>query len=94
MSTTSSLKVAMQYSASENSLLLRVVTKNFMVPGPEISFLLGFEEPSRPALSRPAATDGSKSRVAPFGASAKVAPAAGKVAPEPPNDEDKASDQG
>ena len=33
MSTTSSLKVAMQYSASENSLLLRVVTKNFMVRG-------------------------------------------------------------
>ena len=44
MSTTSSLKVAMQYLASENSLLLRVITKNFMVRGPEISFLSAFPE--------------------------------------------------
>ena len=36
MSTTSSLKVAMEYSASENSLLLRLKTKNFMVRGNEI----------------------------------------------------------
>ena len=42
MSTTSSLKVAMEYSASENSLLLRLQTKNFMVRGPEISFLSAF----------------------------------------------------
>jgi hypothetical protein len=39
MSTTRSLKVAMQYSASENALLLRQQTKSFMVRGPEISFL-------------------------------------------------------
>ena len=36
MSTTSSLKVAMEYSVSENPLLLRLKTKNFMVRGPEI----------------------------------------------------------
>ena len=42
MSTTRSLKVAMQYAASENSLLLRVFTRNFMVRGPEISFLSAF----------------------------------------------------
>ena len=42
MSTTRSLKIAMQYSASENSLLLRLHTKNFMVRGPEISFLSAF----------------------------------------------------
>ena len=42
MSTTSSLKVAMQYSASENPLLLRLRTKNFMVRGPDISFLSAF----------------------------------------------------
>ena len=35
MSTTSSLQIAMQYSASESSLLLRLHTKNFMVRGPE-----------------------------------------------------------
>ena len=33
MSTTSSLKIAMQYSASEKALLLRIRTKNFMVRG-------------------------------------------------------------
>ena len=32
----------MQYSASENSLLLRLKTKNFMVRGPDISFLSAF----------------------------------------------------
>ena len=42
MSTTSSLKVAMQYAASENSVLLRLLTKNFMVRGPEVSFLSAF----------------------------------------------------
>ena len=42
MSTTSSLKVAMMYSASEDSLLLRVLSKNFMVRGPDISFLSAF----------------------------------------------------
>ena len=70
MSTTRSLKVAMQYAASEapsprsppplppslvqwgvlltrmtraqNSLLLRIDTKNFMVRGPAISFLSAF----------------------------------------------------
>mmetsp|Transcript_19317 Transcript_19317/g.63117 ORF Transcript_19317/g.63117 Transcript_19317/m.63117 type:complete len:379 (+) Transcript_19317:1624-2760(+) len=44
MSTTRSLKVAMQYSASEDSLLLRIDTRNFMVRGPEISFLSAFPE--------------------------------------------------
>ena len=44
MSTTSSLKVAMQYSASETSLLLRLQTKNFMARGPDISFLSAFPE--------------------------------------------------
>ena len=34
MSTTSDLTVAMMYAASENSLLLRVITHNFMVRGP------------------------------------------------------------
>ena len=42
MSTTSSLKVAMQYSASEKALLLRIRTKNFMVRGPTITFLSAF----------------------------------------------------
>ena len=42
MSTTSSLKVAMQYASSENSVLLRLLTKNFMCRGPEISFLSAF----------------------------------------------------
>ena len=42
MSTTSSLKIAMQYSASEKALLLRVKTKNFMARGPQISFLSAF----------------------------------------------------
>ena len=42
MSTTSSLKIAMQYAASENSLLLRLKTTNFMDRGPEISFLSAF----------------------------------------------------
>ena len=42
MSTTSSLKVAMQYSAAQNALLLRLRTSNFMVRGPNISFLSAF----------------------------------------------------
>ena len=42
MSTTSSLKIAMQYSASERALLLRIRTKNFMSRGPLISFLSAF----------------------------------------------------
>ena len=42
MSTTSSLKIAMEYSASENSLLLRLFTSSFMVRGPDISFLSAF----------------------------------------------------
>ena len=42
MSTTASLKTAMLYGASENSLLLRIHTKNFMVRGPAISFLSAF----------------------------------------------------
>jgi hypothetical protein len=42
MSTTSSLKVALQYSASENALLLRLQTNSFMDRGPEISFLSAF----------------------------------------------------
>ena len=32
----------MLYSASEDSLLLRVLSKNFMVRGPDISFLSAF----------------------------------------------------
>ena len=44
MSTTASLKVAVQYSASEKALLLRIRTKNFMVRGPMISFLSAFPE--------------------------------------------------
>ena len=42
MSTTSSLKIAMQYAASERALLLRIRTKNFMSRGPMISFLSAF----------------------------------------------------
>ena len=42
MSTTSSLKVAMQYSAASNALLLRLFTDNFMVRGPSVSFLSCF----------------------------------------------------
>ena len=42
MSTTSSIKIAMEYAASERSLLLRLHTKNFMVRGPDISFLSAF----------------------------------------------------
>ena len=42
MSSTSSLKVAMQYSASEKALIIRIRTKNFMVRGPTISFLSAF----------------------------------------------------
>jgi len=42
MSTTSSLKVAMMYSVSENSLLLRLKTTNFMNRGPDVSWLSAF----------------------------------------------------
>jgi len=42
MSTTRSLKVAMQYSASENPLLLCLSTEDFMDCGPDISFLSAF----------------------------------------------------
>ena len=42
MSTTSSLKIAMQYAASEHSVLMRLRTKNFMVRAPDISFLSAF----------------------------------------------------
>ena len=42
MSTTSSLKIAMEYSAGEKALLLRIKTKSFMVRGPLISFLSAF----------------------------------------------------
>ena len=42
MSTTSSLKIAMEYSAGEKALLLRIKTKNFMTRGPSICFLSAF----------------------------------------------------
>ena len=42
MSTTSSLKIAMQYSASEHSLLLRLFTSSFMARGPDVSFLSAY----------------------------------------------------
>ena len=42
MSTTSDLKVAMEYSASPKAVLLRLHTKNFMTRGPDISFLSAF----------------------------------------------------
>ena len=42
MSTTSSLKIAMEYAASEHSLLMRLITSSFMARGPDISFLSAF----------------------------------------------------
>ena len=42
MSTTSDLKVAMQYSKSSQSVLLRLRTEDFMTRGPDISFLSAF----------------------------------------------------
>jgi hypothetical protein len=42
MSTTSDLKVAMEYSASAKAVLLRIRTKNFMQRAPEISYLSAF----------------------------------------------------
>ena len=42
MSTTSSLAVAMKYSASRNAVLLRLVTDSFISRGPDISFLSDF----------------------------------------------------
>ena len=42
MSTTSDLSVAMRYSASSTSVLLRLITESFMQRGPDISFLSAF----------------------------------------------------
>ena len=42
MSTTSSLSVAMSYSASKDSVLLRILTDSFISRGPDISFLSAF----------------------------------------------------
>ena len=42
MSTTSNLKVAMSYSLSAHSVLLRLLTEDFMTRGPDISFLSAF----------------------------------------------------
>ena len=42
MSTTSDLTVAMRYSLSSNSVLLRLVTDAFISRGPDISFLSAF----------------------------------------------------
>ena len=44
MSTTSSLKVAMQYAASQKPLLLRISSDNYLNRGPEISFLSAFPD--------------------------------------------------
>ena len=43
MSTTTSLKTAVEYSASESSVLLRLATSSFMARGADISFLSAFE---------------------------------------------------
>lgn len=42
MSTTTSLQVAMEYSASKNALILRLNTSSFMERGADISFLSAF----------------------------------------------------
>ena len=42
MSTTSNIKIAMEYSAGEQAVLLRLRTRNFMQRGPDISFLSAF----------------------------------------------------
>ena len=42
MSTTSDLRIAMEYSASSNAVLLRLRTRSFMQRGPDISFLSAF----------------------------------------------------
>ena len=42
MSTTSDLKVALEYSASKNPILLRLVTSSFMDRGADIGFLSAF----------------------------------------------------
>ena len=42
MSTTSNLSVAMKYSASARSVLLRLITESFYERGPDISFLSAF----------------------------------------------------
>jgi len=44
MSTTSSLSVAMRYSASTDSVLLRILTDSFISRGPDISFFSAFPE--------------------------------------------------
>ena len=46
MSTTSSLKVAVQYSASQASVLLRLRTSSFMSRGADISFVSAFQAES------------------------------------------------
>ena len=46
MSTTSDLKVAVQYSVSEESVLMRLYTSSFMTRGADISFLSAFEAES------------------------------------------------
>ena len=42
MSTTSDLSVAMRYSASSTSVLLRLITESFMQRAPDICFLSAF----------------------------------------------------
>ena len=42
MSTTSNLKIAMDYSVSAKAVLLRLRTRNFMQRGPDIAFLSAF----------------------------------------------------
>ena len=45
MSTTSNLRVAMEHSApqkTQNAVLLRLLTEDFMTRGPDISFLSAF----------------------------------------------------
>ena len=42
MSTTSDLEVAMRYSASSNSVILRLCTDSFMDRGADISYLSAF----------------------------------------------------
>jgi hypothetical protein len=44
MSTTSDLRIAMEYSASPRAVLLRLHTEDFMTRGPDISFLSAFPE--------------------------------------------------
>ena len=55
MSTTDDLKVAMQYSASSNAVLLRLRTENFLARGPDISYLSCF--PTEQEYLFPCATE-------------------------------------